>query len=88
MTGEPYRVAIVGCGRMGQHYAEVYQTLPDTELVAIAAKYSALWGNVPVSLPLEERFLTLYPRAYRRLGGDQSGKPQCAAEAAVNTQLA
>ena len=31
-----YRVAIVGCGRMGQHYAEVYQALPDTDVVAIA----------------------------------------------------
>ena len=30
------RVAIVGCGRMGQHYAEVYQALPDTDVVAIA----------------------------------------------------
>lgn len=56
--------------------------------VAIAAKYSALWGNVPLSLPLEDRSLTLYPMAYRWLGGDQSGRPQSAAEAAVNTQLA
>lgn len=31
-----YRVGIVGCGRMGQHFADVYQALPDTELVAIA----------------------------------------------------
>ena len=31
-----YTVAIIGCGRLGQHYAEVYQTLPNTELVAIA----------------------------------------------------
>lgn len=30
------RVAVIGCGRMGQHYAHVYNTLPDTELVAIA----------------------------------------------------
>lgn len=30
------RVAIIGCGRMGQYYAEVYRALPDTELVAIA----------------------------------------------------
>ena len=33
---EKYTVAIIGCGRLGQHYAEVYQTLPNTELVAIA----------------------------------------------------
>lgn len=55
--------------------------------VAIAAKYSALWGSVPVPLPLEDRSLTLYPRAYRWLGGDQSGKPQTDQEARENTQL-
>ena len=31
-----YRVAIIGCGRMGQYYADVYKILPDTEIVAIA----------------------------------------------------
>ncbi|HCQ04995.1 MAG TPA: hypothetical protein DIT99_31950, partial [Candidatus Latescibacteria bacterium] len=35
--------------------------------VAIAARYSALWGSVPLKLPLEDRSLTLYPRAYRWL---------------------
>ena len=30
------RVAIIGCGRMGQFFAEVYRRLPDTELAAIA----------------------------------------------------
>ena len=30
------RVGIIGCGRMGQYFAEVYRALPDTELVAIA----------------------------------------------------
>ena len=49
--------------------------------VAIAAKYSALWGSVPLKLPLEDRSLTLYPRAYRWLGGDQSGRVQTAQEA-------
>lgn len=39
---------------------------------AIAAKYSALWGSVPLSLPLQDRSLTLYPRPYRWLGGDVS----------------
>ena len=29
-------VGIIGCGRMGQYFAEVYRALPDTELVAIA----------------------------------------------------
>ena len=49
--------------------------------VAIAAKYSALWGSVPLKLPLEDRSLTLYPRAYRWLGGDLSGRSQTAQEA-------
>jgi len=31
-----YRVAIIGCGRMGQYFAEVYRRLPHTELAAIA----------------------------------------------------
>ena len=30
------RVAIIGCGRMGQYFAEVYRRLPQTELVVIA----------------------------------------------------
>ena len=34
MNATQYTVAIIGCGRLGQHYAEVYQTLPNTELVA------------------------------------------------------
>ena len=37
---------------------------------AIAAKFSALWGSVPLSLPLADRSLTLNPRPYRWLGGD------------------
>lgn len=31
-----YRVAIIGCGRMGQDYAIAYSSFPDTEIVAIA----------------------------------------------------
>ena len=31
-----HRVAIIGCGAMGQQYAEAYSTYPDTEIVAIA----------------------------------------------------
>ncbi len=49
--------------------------------VAIAAKHSALWGSVPLKLPLEDRSLTLYPRDYRWLGGDRSGRPQSYQEA-------
>ena len=29
-------VAVIGCGRLGQHYAEIYRALPQTDLVAIA----------------------------------------------------
>jgi predicted dehydrogenase len=31
-----HRVAVIGCGVMGEYFAEVYRLLPDTELVAIA----------------------------------------------------
>ena len=36
MAEDKFTVGIIGCGRLGQHYAEVYQTLPNTELVAVA----------------------------------------------------
>ncbi len=49
--------------------------------VAIATKYSALWGSVPLKLPLEDRSLALYPCAYRWFGGDQSDEHQTADEA-------
>ena len=42
--------------------------------VAIAAKISAQCGNTPVKLPLEDRSLTLYPRAYRWAGGDATDR--------------
>ena len=48
---------------------------------AIAAKYSALWGSVPLKLPLQDRSLTLYPRPYRWLGGDHDDLVQTAEEA-------
>ena len=48
---------------------------------AIAAKYSALWGSVALKLPLEDRSLSLFPRAYRWLGGDHSGRSQSTQEA-------
>ena len=43
--------------------------------VAIASKMSAQRGSVPIKLPLEDRSLALYPRPYRWLGGDVSGRP-------------
>ena len=39
--------------------------------VAIASHQSAKRGAVPIKLPLEDRSLTLYPRPYRGLGGDE-----------------
>jgi predicted dehydrogenase len=36
MTDEKLRIAIIGCGHLGQQYATVYQAFPDTEIVAIA----------------------------------------------------
>ncbi len=49
--------------------------------IAVAAKHSAKWGSVPLKLPLEDRSLALYPRPYRWLGGDASGRPQPVEEA-------
>jgi predicted dehydrogenase len=39
--------------------------------VAIASQVSAKRGSVPMKLPLEDRSLTLFPRPYRWLGGDE-----------------
>ena len=36
MGSESLTVAVIGCGRLGQHYAAVYAARPDTTLVAIA----------------------------------------------------
>ncbi len=36
MGSDSLTVAVIGCGRLGQHYAGVYATRPDTTLVAIA----------------------------------------------------
>lgn len=36
MSNPKYRVGIVGCGRLGQQYAEAYSVFPDTEIAAIA----------------------------------------------------
>lgn len=43
--------------------------------VAIASHISAKRGSVPIRLPLEDRSLTLYPRPYRFVGGDE-GEPE------------
>ena len=50
--------------------------------VAIACKQSALLSSAPVKLPLEDRSVSLFPRPYRWLGGDASGKPQSVDDAA------
>ena len=63
MRDVKYRVAIVGCGRMGQVYAQAYSTYPDTEIVAIA-EY-----NTDRRRAVGERFgvNALYPDAERLL---------------------
>ena len=38
MTDAKYRVAIIGCGRMGQGYADAYSAYPDTEIVALISR--------------------------------------------------
>jgi hypothetical protein len=50
--------------------------------IAIASKLSAQLGSQPVKLPLKDRTLALVPTRYRWLGGDASGNPQTAADAA------
>ena len=50
--------------------------------IAIACKLSAQLGNLPVKLPLKDRSLALYPRPYRWLGGDVTGRPQSSDSAA------
>jgi len=35
MANQKHKVAIIGCGRMGQHYAQAYRAYPDTEIVGI-----------------------------------------------------
>ena len=49
--------------------------------VAIAAKLSATRNSTPIKLPLVDRSLSLYPRPYRWLGGDATGRPQSIEEA-------
>ena len=50
--------------------------------IAIAAKYSALWGSVPLKLPLEDRSLALYPVPARWQGADPTGSGQDLEDAA------
>jgi predicted dehydrogenase len=40
MSEKKHQVAIIGCGRMGQIYADAYTTYPDTEIVAIVESNS------------------------------------------------
>ncbi len=75
------RVARRGVDHEGELFVSARDQLLSLE-VAVAAKHSALWGSLPVALPLTDRSLCLYPRAYRWLGGDQSGVAQTLEEAA------
>ena len=40
MSDRKHRVAIIGCGKLGQRYADLYSSFPDTEIVAIAERNS------------------------------------------------
>ena len=73
MAEPKYTVAIIGCGRLGQHYAEVYQTLPNTELVAIA-EY-----NPERRSAVGERFgiKALYPGRGSYVPGNYPGYCRC-----------
>ena len=48
----PWRVAIVGAGRLGQYYCDAFTTFPDCELVAVvepnAERGSAVCERFPV----------------------------------------
>ena len=69
MAEPKYTVAIIGCGRLGQHYAEVYRTLHNTELVAIAEYNPARLRAVGERFGVKE----LYPDAetmYREIVPD------------------
>ena len=75
-----FLAAVEGNGHPWITGADLRQALE----VAIAAKLSATRNSVPIKLPLEDRSLTLYPRPYRWLGGDATGRSQSVTEAAGN----
>ena len=50
--------------------------------IAIAAKYAALWGSVPLKLSLEDPSLALYPVPARWQGADPTGAGQNLEDAA------
>ena len=72
-----FLAAVNGDGQPWITGADLRQALE----VAIAAKLSATQNSAPVKLPLADRSLTLYPRPYRWLGGDATGRPQSIKEA-------
>ena len=72
-----FLAAVEGDGHPWITGADLRQALE----VAIAAKLSATRNSVPVKLPLADRSLALYPRPYRWLGGDVTGRPQSIEEA-------
>ncbi len=72
-----FLAAVDGTGHPWITGADLRQALE----VAIAAKLSAIQNSTPVKLPLADRSLALYPRPYRWLGGDATGRPQSVTEA-------
>jgi predicted dehydrogenase len=74
--------SFLGAIRNGSEMAVSGRDLRQALEVAIAAKYSALWGSTPLKLPLEDRSLILYPRGARWEGADPTGYGQDLEDAA------
>ena len=41
MANDKLKVALIGCGRMGQHYAEVYNTFENTDTTSAMPRRNA-----------------------------------------------
>lgn len=79
--GASIRSFVDAVGRGGGELAVSGHDLRQALEVAIAAKHSALWGSVPLTLPLADRSLSLTPSPARWLGHDPNGTGQPLAEA-------
>ena len=84
MSNKPFRAWVIGCGRMGQIYAEAFNAYPDTDLVAIAevnaARRKAVgeWYGVTPVIPVGRlrpgRAVDIRPGFARGPGGGHSGQ--------------
>jgi predicted dehydrogenase len=67
---------LIGAVESGSELAVSGENLRHALEVAVACKTSAISGNAPVKIPIEDRSLQLLPRLYRWEGGDVSGRVQ------------